>query len=98
MTLVDRYVRGRMSSTEKSGFEGNYLVTPERRAKVAEARVFHNELDKLRPVVVPQAQTVGWLEKIFGGFGFSIPALQYAAAVALVVFGLSTAWLLYDGW
>ena len=47
---------------------------------------------------MPQAQTAGWFEKIFGGFGFSIPAMQYAAAVAFVVLGLSTAWLLFDGW
>src|SRR5438045_3822587 len=54
MELVDRYVRNQMSDAERRGFETNYLVTPEHRAKVAEARVFHNELEKLRPVVVPQ--------------------------------------------
>jgi hypothetical protein len=46
--LVDRYVRGEMKADERKRFERGYLNSPERRAEVAEAGLYFNELPFLR--------------------------------------------------
>ena len=48
MALIDRYVRNEMSAEERDALEQNYLVTPERKVKVADARSFHSVLKHLR--------------------------------------------------
>lgn len=95
MTLIDRYVRNEMSDTEQRELEQNYLITPERRQKVADARAFHNELERLRiPTIVEDTANVSWFEKLFGGFRLS--AMQLSAAAAIAILALSVGWLLYD--
>jgi len=95
MTLIDRYVRNEMSDTEPRELEQNYLITPERRQKVSDARAFHNELKMLRvPAIVEDIAKVSWFERLFGGFPLS--AMQLGAAAAIAILALSVGWLLYD--
>lgn len=97
MALVDGYVRNHMPADERHLFETNYLATPERRARVSEAGIFHNELEDLRPAATTTKETYGWIERIFGGWNLSMPAVQYAGAALILVLALSAGWLIYDG-
>lgn len=100
MTLIDRYVRNAMSVDERDQFEQKFLVTPERLAKVDESRAFHSELRILR-AGQDQAESeasVPFLKRLFGGFGFSLPAMQYASAALILAMVLGMGWLIYDGW
>ena len=40
MSMIDRYVRNEMSGSERHSLEQNYLMTPERKLKVADAWLF----------------------------------------------------------
>jgi hypothetical protein len=97
MMLIDRYVRNQMSTAEREKMEQNYLVTPERRAKVVDAKAFHNELKTLRvPTVVQENAKASWYERLFGGLGLSFSAMQLAGASAIVILTLAVGWLFYD--
>lgn len=96
MALIDRYVRNEMSDAQRQTLEQNYLVTPERKLKVADAFAFHNELKSLRvPITVEEARP-SWFERFVGGFGFSLSAMQLGATAAIAILVLSVGWLLYD--
>ena len=95
MTLIDRYVRNEMPETERRLLEQNYLITSERKQKVADAVAFHNELKTLRvPTVIEDSAKASWFERLFGGF--SLSAIQLGAAAAIAILVLSVGWLLYD--
>jgi len=97
MALIDRYVRNEMSAEERDALEQNYLVTPERKVKVADARSFHNELKHLRiPGVVEAKEKASWFERLFGGSGFSLSAMQLGTAAAVLILVVGVVWLLFD--
>src|SRR3954451_23572466 len=96
MSLVDEYVRGEMDKAERKLFEANYLVSPEREAKLRESRIFHSELNAIRPLPAAREEKVGWLERWFGGLRLSLPAMRYASAALILVLAATTAWLVYD--
>jgi cell division protein FtsB len=97
MALIDRYVRNEMPPEEREKLEQNYLVTPERRMRVADARAFHYELRTLHiPVVVEEKTKVSWFERLFGGLGLSFSAMQLAGASAIVILTVAVGWLFYD--
>jgi len=95
MALIDRFVRNGMSQAERQRIEQNLLVTAERKAKVAEARMFHQELESLRAPRETQ-EKVSWWARIFGDWNLSLPQMQYAAAALLLVLATAVAWLAYD--
>jgi hypothetical protein len=96
MSLVDEYVRNELSHEARTRFETQYLVTAERRQKVSEARLFHDELNAIRPMPEISQEKAGWFERAFGSWRF--PAMQYASAALVLVLAISTGWLFYDGW
>ena len=96
MALIDRYVRNEMSETDRKSLEQHYLVTPERKLKVADAFAFHNELKSLHVPTVMEEAKPSRLERFFGSFGFSLSAMQVGAAAAIAILALSAGWLLYD--
>lgn len=99
MGLIDRYVRKAVSAEERIKIEEKYLVTPERRKRVAEAATFHGELEGLRAhAPTASEEKKSWFERLFGDPGFSLPAMQYAAAGLIAVMALGMGWLVYDGW
>lgn len=95
MALIDRFVRSAMSPAEQRLMEREFLVTPERRARVAEARIFHQELEELRQPAVLKVK-VSWWTKLFSGWNVSLPQIQYAAAALVIVLTAAVAWLVYD--
>jgi hypothetical protein len=95
MALIDRFVRNGMSRAERRGMEHNFLVTAERKAKAAEARMFHQELESLREPVIAE-ERVSWWSKLFSGWNLSLPQMQYATAGLVLVLTATIAWLAYD--
>ena len=95
MALVDRYVRNAMSGSERRKMDAKYIVTPERRAKIAEAKAFHKELEAIRPQEA-KAENVSWLANIFGGWSLATRQMQYAAAGLIAALALAVGWLAYD--
>jgi hypothetical protein len=101
MALIDRYVRNGMPAAERDRFEEKFLITPERRAKVAESRRFHSELHALRVeqnVARESVDSRSWFERTFGRFGLALNPLGQAAAVLMIVMALGIGWLIYDRW
>jgi hypothetical protein len=96
MSLVDGYVRNELPHDERERFETEYLVTPERRQKISQAKLFHNELNALRPMPEISEERSDWLSQIFGTW--RLPAMQYASAALVFLLAISTGWLFYDNW
>jgi hypothetical protein len=96
MSLVDGYVRNELPEEEKTRFETQYLVTPERRQKVSEAKLFHEELRAIRPLPQISEDRAKWFERIISGW--RLPVMQYASAALILLLAISTSWLFYDGW
>ena len=96
MSLVDGYVRNEMPQEERVRFEEQYLVTPERRQKVSDATLFHNELNAIRPMPEIVDVRTSWFERLLGSW--KLPVMQYASAALILLLAISTSWLFYDGW
>ena len=96
MSLVDGYVRNELPHDERTQFERQYLVTPERRQKVSEARLFHDELNAIRPMPEVSERRVGWFERVLGNW--RLPVMQYASAALILLLAISTSWLFYSSW
>jgi hypothetical protein len=96
MSLVDGYVRNELPHDERTRFEAEYLITPERRQKVSETKLFHDELNAIRPLPKISKQKAGWFEQVFGSW--KLPVMQYGAAALILLMAISTGWLFYDNW
>jgi hypothetical protein len=94
--LIDAYVRGELSQSERLGFERRFLTSSHRRSKVEFAR------DLLR--ITKESQTAqnallerpsAWLSMInlFRGWN---PALQFAGILALLISAAGASWLLVE--
>lgn len=98
MGLIDRYIQNTLSAEELAKIDKKYLVTPERKQRVAESRIFHAELEMLRQKAQDVAEyKSSWFKRLFVGWNFSIPAIQYAPAGLILFLTLTAAWLVYDG-
>lgn len=85
--LIDSYVRGELSATEKMKFEEKFLVSERRRARVkAASALFENE--KLAQTVAASstATKISFWESLKGFFNFSQYGLAYAAGLVLLLF------------
>ena len=91
--LIESYVLDEMSVGEKARFEKGFLIFPENREKVEDARAFHEALRArrreslaARPHVLEPARP-GWLASLFR---IPVPAMAVAALVlvAVVVVGI----------
>jgi hypothetical protein len=98
MSMLDSYVRKTIAEDEIERFEKNYLVTLERRKRVVQSEIFHDAVKAMRPAPVMSAEreTASWFKRLFGDFGFSLPAMQYAAVGLIAVMTLTLIWLVYD--
>ncbi len=94
--MIDRYVTEKMAANERQIFETKYLVTSERRTRVLQAVIFHNELSQLR-AAVPSANneaSISFFDRLIGGFN----GLRLAASMAIVLLAVGTSWFAYDAW
>src|SRR4051812_42964751 len=91
--LIDSYIRGELSQTERRQFERRFLTSPQRRSKVEHARALARVAaeSKASPSVVPQRLSV-WQELVNLIRGWN-PALQFAAGMAVLVCISGASWL-----
>lgn len=89
MRLIDRYVRNEMAPDEIERFETGYLTTPDRQKKVAEARIFHRELARIKPV------GKGFLAGLSEMFSFKVSMLQFASLATIILICIGILWTLW---
>jgi hypothetical protein len=93
--LIDSYVRGELSQTERRRFEHRFLASPQRRRKVAFARDLAKVAAEIKASTAAPAQLSGWDSLVRFTRGWS-PAFQFALALAALVLVAGTAWLVID--
>jgi hypothetical protein len=89
--LIDAYVRGELSPSDRRSFEFRFLTSPERRRKVEFARALATVTAESTTEESPAA---GWRSLMSPSWrrGFS-PAFQFAAAAAFLICAAGGAWL-----
>ena len=86
--LIDEYVRNEMSETERRRFEGRFLMSAERRKRVAFAKALAGLASEApvvaqRPVVASRA--VSWRESLEAFIRGLVPVPRLAMGIAMVV-------------
>lgn len=90
--LIDRYVQKKLLESEHRAFEENYLITPSRRKKVAEAeQVIALILNHREPSPAPP-----WWKSLLAFLSNRNLALQVSLAFALALVTLGCLWLFRD--
>jgi hypothetical protein len=101
--LTDDYAFNRLSAEERALFAKNFIVTAERKQKLAVSQA-------LRRHLAPQAaakkntaaientpaieNTLNWRERLLGLFDFTRPALAFAASLSVIVFVGGLIWFI----
>src|SRR5437016_72004 len=91
--LIDAYVRGELSQSERRGFEGRFLMSPQRRSKVEFARALSMVTAELRAdESAGSERQSGWqsLVRLVRGWN---PAMQFAAGLAALICVAGASWL-----
>ncbi len=91
--LIDDYIRGELSATERMKFEENYLITAGRRARVkAAAALWENEKAVIEVTVTKVAKISFWegLKTFFtvSQLSFAVPVILLLALLGGIVFFL----------
>ena len=94
--LVDGYVRGRLSSSDRERFERHYQSSPTHRQRVTVARILIEEADGSRAAAIPVPAKLSWGARLSETLGFSILSWQSALAVAVLLFAICSVWLFLD--
>lgn len=92
--LIDLYVLGQLSESERRRFEEKYLINPRRRAAVEDSTRFIGLLDSYRDR--QRAAPTPWWRWLAPPFKSHSAALQFSLAALLVVVLIGCAWLLAD--
>jgi hypothetical protein len=90
--LIDAYVNGELSDAERRQFERQFLVSPERRRKVAFARDLARVTAKAKTLEAPTLHMSAWKSFLRAVRGWS-PTLQFAAGFAGVLLAVGVSWL-----
>jgi hypothetical protein len=91
--LIDAYVNGELSPAERRGFERQFLVSPDRRRKVAFARDLARVAAEAKAFEVsPAPRLSAWQSLLRAVRGWN-PAFQFAAGLAAVLFAVGISWL-----
>jgi anti-sigma factor RsiW len=91
--LIDAYVNGELSPADRRGFERQFLVSPERRKKVAFARDLAHVAAEAKAVEAsPALRVSAWQSFLRAVRGWN-PALQFAAGLAVVILLAGVSWL-----
>src|SRR5262249_27845472 len=91
--LIDAYVNGELSPAERRQFERQFLVSPERRRKVAFARDLARVAAEAKALEnTPLLHMSAWQSFLRAVREWS-PALQFAAGLAAVIFAVGVSWL-----
>jgi hypothetical protein len=90
--LIDAYVRGELSPSDRRGFEFRFLTSPERRRKVEFARALATTTSEFPP----QESRIPGRRFFMSAFWGWNPVVQYAAGMAAVIGIAVGAWLVSD--
>ncbi len=103
--LTDQYLNEELSADERRGFEGHFLLTPERQRKLRFAKalgryVAENSSAALAKAAAPpqrlqSARAPTFSERVRAFWGAQGFALRTAAAFAALVLVVGTAWLFF---
>lgn len=91
--LIDEYVRGELSATERRQFEQRFLASAERRRKVEFARALaqFTEAQSAHRETEPASQR--WWESLRVFFGSLNPVVQFSLATAALLLAIGLPWL-----
>jgi hypothetical protein len=95
-TLVDGYVRGRLSSAERDRFERHYLSSPTHRQRLAVARRLVAEADRSQATLFPRPAKQSWGARLSERLGFSLLSWQSALTAAALLLAAGSLWLFLD--
>jgi hypothetical protein len=90
--LIDAYVRGELSQSDRRSFELRFLTSPERRRKVEFARALATIVSESK---TPESQASGrpFFMSLFRGWN---PVVQFAAGMAALICIAGGAWLVSE--
>lgn len=99
--LIDEYVRHGLPEAERHKFESRFLVSAERRKRVAFAKALADVASEatvvekaIRPVVAPAR--VSWRDSLAAFIGGLNPAARFSFAAAMLLLVVGGAWLLTE--
>lgn len=98
--LIDEYVRGGLSDSERLRFESLFLVSAERQRKVEFARALANVIprataeDAIRPATVLAPPS--WWNSFITSLGGLNPAFKFSMAVAALILVIGGSWLIAE--
>lgn len=97
--LTDDFVRGRLGEINRKRFEASLEKSPERRAKLANAKTLQafiaEETKEVSPVK-DEETPIGFWGKIKDFFNFGATSFQYATAVLLLLLFAGIGFLIYE--
>lgn len=97
--LTDDFVRNQLGESDCKRFEASLEKSPERRAKVLNAKTLQNFIEEEAKLIEPfeiEKNETGFWEQIRNFFNFSQLNFQYAAAVLLVLAVAGIGFLIYE--
>lgn len=102
--LIDEYVRGGLSDSERRRFERRFLVSSERQRKVEFARALACAVPEAAPEAVVDGAARPVLQNLQASWGNSFlawlrglnPIMSFSLAAFAVVLSLGLSWLIFD--
>lgn len=97
--LIDRYAIGKLNGKDLQRFEKSLEKSPERRKKIAEARLFQKLIaeEKANRKTIVIAEPTFW-EKLSEYFKISTSGLKLAAGTLVILLICTAAFLFYRNW
>lgn len=95
-SLIDDYVRGRLSPEDRERFERHYLASPVHLRRVAVARNLIAEADESGAEPIAPEPTVSWRARFPEMFRVSPASWRFAQVAAILLLAAAGLWLLVD--
>jgi hypothetical protein len=94
--LVDGFIKGELTGTDRRRFANRLLATPEGRQKLENAQALRQHIDNAKSLAPPAApvKTPFW-QSLLDFFRPQTPAFQYALMGALLLSTIGLAWFVY---
>jgi hypothetical protein len=94
--LIDEYVRGELSGTERQRFESRFLASAERRKRVEFAKALRTVISEPVRSEKQDARRWSWRESLYAFFSGLNPAARLALVAAAILFIAVAAWLFVE--
>jgi hypothetical protein len=94
--LIDEYVRGELSGTERQRFETRFLASAERRKRVEFAKALRTVISEPVRSEKQDARRWSWRESLYAFFSGLNPAARLALVAAAILFIAVAAWLFVE--